>query len=903
MPRHSKNRLPGNAATKGGALALFLGRRCGGVLKRRHWIFLGGVICALLGGFYGHRMEECERREVDGANRAMQADAFALDKAVEVSKKKLAQFEAALGVADFNKEEAAMVQERAELDKKSEGLRVQLDGSNLEISDLLAELSKHHPALVAARQELAQALLRYTEEHLRVKKLRATLEALQAQLAESKEQITPETLADGNFLAQSLYTKLLDLRAHQVGLVKQLEAAIISRSQLCAKLKRLSEARPEYLVLRTDCNTLQRATDALHQRQQEARAAAARRAPPPAFAWILPGQLGESSELFAALRSSLEAGILGICLAGVVVAGLGITQRRIWSASDLELATELPLLATLGDLRKMSREEQDEWAFSTLMALRASLTQCGRDALVCGFISAAHGEGCSTWVQLLAAAAKRCGFRVLSLSASEAVSGNSLPQHTSAHPGESPNGDSLPAPPAIASALMSSECETALIPLTGWAWNVEHRQRWQSAVRHWKSLENTAVFLDLPPASHPEAILLSEELSSVIWLCGKGMADISDTRCRLKTLRDVRSNVVGAVFNNRGGRSRKRNGHLVSMCCALTCFSATAWAQEARPQPETAPPIDKITPAFSVSSPAQLADWQKHLTLGAGDTLNLSLYEQPDSERKDMIIGPDGRLNYLQARDVMAAGLTVDELRTELEKLLAKYYRPPLRVIVVPQAYRSKKYYLLGNVVQKGVFPLDRPVTILEAIAQAQGFVTTTERRSTLTLADLQRAFLIRKGEKEEHQRLKVDFEALFLQGDLSQNIPLAPGDYLYFPPPDLQEVYVLGEVPHPGITAYSSEMTVLRAIASHGGFGDRAFRQRVLIVRGSLNHPQTLVLNVSDILKAKGVDVHVEPRDIIYVSRRPWYKAEELLQAAVSDFLRAAVVAWTGKNIQPLIQ
>lgn len=324
-------------------------------------------------------------------------------------------------------------------------------------------------------------------------------------------------------------------------------------------------------------------------------------------------------------------------------------------------------------------------------------------------------------------------------------------------------------------------------------------------------------------------------------------------------------------------------------------------AQEARPpavEADLAKPA--ATPAFSVSSPAQLADWQKRFTLGAGDVLNVGLYEQPESERRGLTIGPDGRLNYLQARDVVAVGLTVDELRAQLEKDLARYYRPPLRVIIVPQAYNSKKYYLLGNVVQKGIFQLDRPVTILEAIAHAHGFIHTTERKNTLMLADLSRAFLIRKGEREASSRVPVDFEALFLRGDLRQNIALAPGDYLYFPPLDLQEIYVLGEVMRPGVSSFTPEMTVLRAIASHGGFTEAAYRQRVLIVRGSLNHPQTFVLSVSDVLKARSRDVKLEARDIVYISRQPWYKPEELLKSAISDFVRAAVVTWTGLNVGP---
>ncbi len=112
---------------------------------------------------------------------------------------------------------------------------------------------------------------------------------------------------------------------------------------------------------------------------------------------------------------------------------------------------------------------------------------------------------------------------------------------------------------------------------------------------------------------------------------------------------------------------------------------------------------NKPSLSFSGSSPARLADWQKRLTVGPGDILDISLYGQADSVRQNLSIGPDGRLNYLEARDVMAAGLTIDELRGKFEEILSKYYRAS-RVVIIPTAYHNKKYFLLGNTFKKGCF-------------------------------------------------------------------------------------------------------------------------------------------------------------------------------------------------------
>jgi protein involved in polysaccharide export with SLBB domain len=297
-----------------------------------------------------------------------------------------------------------------------------------------------------------------------------------------------------------------------------------------------------------------------------------------------------------------------------------------------------------------------------------------------------------------------------------------------------------------------------------------------------------------------------------------------------------------------------------------------------------------------------MADWQKELTLGPGDVLDIEIYQQPESRREALSIGPDGRLNYLQASDVTLAGLTVDAARARLTTVLTNFYQPPFRVMIFPKRYNSKKYYVLGNVRRQGVYPLERPLTVAEAVAYAGGFASQVSAADTFLLADLSRSFLVRRDASNGFSRVQLDFENLFLRGDLSQNAGMAPDDYLYFPPLDLQEIYLLGDVPSPGVAVYTPDATVLRAIVGQGGFSPTAYRARVLVVRGSINQPQRFVVNVTDIIYARAPDFKLEPRDIVYVSRKPWAKAEELMELAVNDFLRAAVAGWVGQNVGPWI-
>jgi protein involved in polysaccharide export with SLBB domain len=310
-----------------------------------------------------------------------------------------------------------------------------------------------------------------------------------------------------------------------------------------------------------------------------------------------------------------------------------------------------------------------------------------------------------------------------------------------------------------------------------------------------------------------------------------------------------------------------------------------------------APTLIETNLAFSATAAGHRAGWQTKLTLGPGDVLDLGLFGQPETARKEVPIGPDGRISFLQAQDVVASGLTVDDLRTNLEQELGKFYRSP-RVTITPVAYNSKKYYVLGKVANRGVFPLDRPVTIVEAVARAKGLETgILDQQNSVDLVDLQRSFLMRQG-----KRLPVNLEGLFQQGDLSQNVVLEPEDYLYFAAGALKEVYVLGEVRLPGPVPYTEQTTVIRALAARGGFTDRAYKSAVVVVRGSLNSPQIYKVDTLATVDARGLDFKLQPKDIVYVNWRPFIKAEELLDLAATAFTQSAVAAWAGKNIGPLI-
>jgi hypothetical protein len=186
----------------------------------------------------------------------------------------------------------------------------------------------------------------------------------------------------------------------------------------------------------------------------------------------------------------------------------------------------------------------------------------------------------------------------------------------------------------------------------------------------------------------------------------------------------------------------------------------------------------------------------------------------------------------------------------------------------------------------------------VEAVARAKGLETGLYQRSSVEMADLGHSFIIRNGE-----RLPINFEKLFLEGDLSQNTSIEPNDYLYFASAAVNDIYVLGEVMVPGPIGFVPNATVMTAIADRGGYAEKAYKRKVLVIRGSLNEPETFIIDTGAVLEATKKDFKLQPRDIVYVSRRPWAKAEDILDEAASSFIQGAVTTWAGVNVGPIIK
>jgi protein involved in polysaccharide export with SLBB domain len=322
--------------------------------------------------------------------------------------------------------------------------------------------------------------------------------------------------------------------------------------------------------------------------------------------------------------------------------------------------------------------------------------------------------------------------------------------------------------------------------------------------------------------------------------------------------------------------------------CALVPFHG----QQA-PAAEPAPQLGG-EPVPGNQGPSSPVSWRSRFELGPGDVINFALFGRPELDRPGFRVAPDGTVSYLQAQSIKVAGLTIDEARLAIEKGLAAHFRSP-RVIITPQEVASKRFTILGKVVNRGVVTLERPITLIEAIANAGGLETGLFEANTIELADLDRSFVSRNG-----KRLPVDFRRLLQEGEMKQNIEIEPNDYIYIASNISNDYYVLGAVKSPGVQGLTPDATVVAAITRRSGFTNRAWTDRVLVIRNSFDTPKTFVIDVKQVLAAKAKDFKLEPKDIVYIADRPWVEAEDILEVALSAFVTSATTSWTNLNVTP---
>ena len=171
------------------------------------------------------------------------------------------------------------------------------------------------------------------------------------------------------------------------------------------------------------------------------------------------------------------------------------------------------------------------------------------------------------------------------------------------------------------------------------------------------------------------------------------------------------------------------------------------------------------------SLPAPSAEYD--YIVGPGDSLNIFVWRNPELSQS-VVVRPDGKLTVPLVEDLVASGKTSTELAREIESALSIYIKEPLVTVIVEgfTGVYSTQVRVLGEATSPTALPYRDAMTVLDVMIAVGGLTD---------FADGNKAQLVRTIDGTQHQ-VVMRLEDLIKDGDISANIPVAPGDVIIIP-------------------------------------------------------------------------------------------------------------------------
>lgn len=181
------------------------------------------------------------------------------------------------------------------------------------------------------------------------------------------------------------------------------------------------------------------------------------------------------------------------------------------------------------------------------------------------------------------------------------------------------------------------------------------------------------------------------------------------------------------------------------------------------PPPDATGPVVRDQATQIALAPAQLPRTGGTQRLLPGDRINVFVFENPELSR-DATIGPDGTFRYPLIGEVRAAGRTLRDLEATIRAGLTRNIVDPQVSVSLVQV-RGYEIFVDGEVMQPGIFEIEAPVTLVQAVAMAGGFTAFARRDRILVY-----------NPSDSERRFVFNYLA-FLSAAGSTDIPLRPGD------------------------------------------------------------------------------------------------------------------------------
>jgi polysaccharide export outer membrane protein len=251
----------------------------------------------------------------------------------------------------------------------------------------------------------------------------------------------------------------------------------------------------------------------------------------------------------------------------------------------------------------------------------------------------------------------------------------------------------------------------------------------------------------------------------------------------------------------------------------------------------TSPRWLALLAAIALLGPAIQANAAPRETLGAGDTIRVTVFQNPDLTT-EVRISERGTIVFPLIGEVVLGGMTPagagSRIATQLKQ--GGVMKDPQVSVSIVQV-RSRQVSVLGNVVRPGRYALDdTSLTLTDILALAGGI--SPGGADTVTVVTSR------------------NVPEMITKGDMAANFEIQNGDTIFVQRAPV--FYIYGEVQHAGAYRLEPDMVVMHALSLGGGLTPRGSERGVSIHR---RMPDGAVRK----LEVKLFE-SVRPDDIIYV-------------------------------------
>jgi polysaccharide export outer membrane protein len=268
--------------------------------------------------------------------------------------------------------------------------------------------------------------------------------------------------------------------------------------------------------------------------------------------------------------------------------------------------------------------------------------------------------------------------------------------------------------------------------------------------------------------------------------------------------------------------------------------------------------------AQQASRPVSVAEGSANLptqAIGPNDLIAVAIYDAPELSRS-IRVGADGfiRLPMLKQR-LKAQGLYPSELETTIVAALREesILVDPFVTVTIAQ-YQSRPVSVAGAVKMPLVFQAESAVTLLEAIARAQGL-----------REDAGREILVSRSQpgpdgKPVMLTRRVSVRGLIDDADPALNLVLTGGEEIRVP--EVSKIYIMGNVKKPGAFPVQdgSDTTIMQMLALAEGLMPFASKEAFIYRRETAGPKNEIPVPLDKIMKRQAPDVILTANDILYI-------------------------------------